>query len=67
MGLVIMREMARHRLNRVHFVGMPRSSVEAAMRGGGGGAVLGVVRSTEPHLDRFHGWQVHRHVAVGAA
>ena len=32
LGLVIVREMARHRLSRVHYVGMSRAVVEARTR-----------------------------------
>ena len=32
LGLIIMREMARHRLNRILYVGMPRAVLESRMR-----------------------------------
>ena len=63
-----MREVARHRLNRVQFIGMPRAVVEARVRArartaaavanGGGSA---------PRLGDFHGWQVRNFVPDAAA
>ena len=64
LGLVAMREMARHRINRVHFVGMPRAVVDQIMSGRARAAANG--RASAPQLDAFHGWQMG-HMAPAAA
>jgi len=69
LGLAIGREMARHRLHRVPFVGVPRAAMNARMRRGdpglgGGGPVIHPVRAVD-----FLGFQQHIHahdVRVGA-
>ena len=65
LGTVAMREMARHRLNRVHFVGMPRAVVEAIMSARGRAGARGGGSGSEPTLDDFHGWQAW-HMAPAA-
>ena len=56
LALATVRELARHRLNRVDFVGMPRAVVEARMRAGPPAG-----RGSAPLLDgnAFYGWQAH--------
>jgi len=69
LGLAIGREMARHRLHRVPFVGVPRAAMNARMRRGdpglgGGGPVIHPVRAVD-----FLGFQQHMRahdVRVGA-
>ena len=61
LGLAVGREMARHRRHRVHFVGVPRSAINARMRRGdtglgGGGPVIHPVRAVD-----FIGFQQHIH------
>ena len=50
-GIVAVREMARHRLRRVQWVGVPRSAVEARPRRGQIGAAVGGVVGAGP---RYH-------------
>ena len=70
LALVVTREMARHRLNRVQFIGMPRAVVEARMRARARtAAAVADGSGSAPRLGDFHGWQVRNFApdaAVGA-
>jgi hypothetical protein len=67
LALVTAREMARHRLNRVQFIGMPRAAVEARMRARVRTAAAAGGDGSVPRMGDFHGWQVHNFAPDAAA